>query len=505
MRPNWGFYLVTAVLILAGFSLAWFRHTQLNIPLWPGERAPAWLIEARIDFVAEGRPVLVSLDLPDKPPGFTLVSEQAASPGYGFSIVEEAGSRRGEWSRRHASGAQTLYYKIQAIEKPGEHEIERSRQKPQRRLVYWDEPQSTAAEQILTQAYERSSTPASLAREVIRQVGARDPDQNAALLLDEYSLPVLVMRLLNHAGIPARISMGLELEDARRYQPLKPVLEIYGDDRWITIDPATGAAGLPENMLLWHRGGQSMLDVMGGSLSEVRFSMIRQIMPAMDLARMQFEEGGLSRLSLYHLPIEEQSMFKLLLLLPVGALIVSFMRIVVGVRTSGTFMPILIALAFLQTTLFPGLAAFLGIVSMGLVLRGYLSSLNLLLVARISTLIVLVIFLTSMISVLGYELGMNVGLTITFFPMIIIAWTIERMSILWEEDGWREVMVQGLGSLLVALLAYACMRIGVVGHLTFNFPEIHLVILALILLIGQYTGYKLTELKRFSEMTKADN
>ena len=505
MRSNGGFYLVIAALIIAGLSLAWFRHVHLNIPLWPGERAPVWLIEARIDFVAEGRPVLVSLDLPDEPPGFTLVSEQAASPGYGFSIVEEEGSRRGEWSRRHASGEQTLYYKIQAIEKQGDDESKRPSHTPEPRLVYWDEPQSTAAGQILTQAYERSSTPASFAREVIRQVGAREPDQNAALLLDEYSLPVLVMRLLNHAGVPARISMGLELEDARRYQPLKPVLEIYGEDRWITIDPATGARGLPENMLLWHRGGQSMLDVMGGSGSEVRFSMIRQVMPAMDLARMQFEEGGFSRLSLYHLPIEEQSMFKLLLLLPVGALIVSFMRIVVGVRTSGTFMPVLIALAFLQTTLVPGLAAFLGIVSMGLVLRGYLSRLNLLLVARISTLIVLVIFLTSMMSVLGYELGLNVGLTITFFPMIIIAWTIERMSILWEEDGWREVLVQGLGSLLVALLAYACMRIGVVGHLTFNFPEIHLVILALILLTGHYTGYKLTELKRFSEMTKPDN
>jgi hypothetical protein len=141
-----------------------------------------------------------------------------------------------------------------------------------------------------------------------------------------------------------------------------------------------------------------------------------------------------------------------------------------------------------------------GIVSMGLVLRGYLSRLNLLMVARISTLIVLVIFLTSMVSVLGYELGFNVGLTITFFPMVIIAWTIERMSILWEEEGSREVLAQGFGSLSVALVAYLFMRTGVVGHLTFNFPEVHLVLLALILVIGQYTGYKLTELKRFGVM-----
>jgi hypothetical protein len=37
-----------------------------------------------------------------------------------------------------------------------------------------------------------------------------------------------------------------------------------------------------------------------------------------------------------------------------------------------------------------------------------------------------------------------------------------------------------------------------VQHLTFNFPELNLVLLALILAMGQYTGYKLTELYRFA-------
>lgn len=502
MRSRPAFYTVVALLIAAGLTLAWFRHTHLNIPLWPGQSKSVWLIEARIDFFATGGPVGVSLDLPDNPPGFRQASEQAASPGYGFTVVEGPGGRRGEFTRRHAERGQTLYYKVQMIpdSAAGRHTPAGDAARPQQ--FVWNEVQMTAAQQLLAQAYERSSTPTSFARELVRLVGASSPDQNASLLLADFPLPTLLMRLLNHANVPARISMGLELEDARRYQPLKPVLEIHDHNRWVTIDPRTGAHGLPENLLLWHRGSQSLLDVVGASRSEVRFSMIRQTLPAMDLAGLQFRDGGLSRLSLHHLPIEEQSMFKLLLLLPVGAVVVTFMRIVVGVRTSGTFMPILIALAIIQTSLIPGLAAFLGIVCMGLLLRGYLSRLNLLLVARISTLIVLVIFLTGMASVVGYELGFNVGLTLTFFPMVIIAWTIERMSILWEEEGSREVMIQGFGSLCVAVLAYACMRMGVVAHWTFNFPEVHLILLALILLMGQYTGYRLTELRRFDVMTR---
>jgi hypothetical protein len=39
-----------------------------------------------------------------------------------------------------------------------------------------------------------------------------------------------------------------------------------------------------------------------------------------------------------------------------------------------------------------------------------------------------------------------------------------------------------------------------VAHLTFNFPELLLVQLAVILLIGQYTGYRLMELRRFRPM-----
>lgn len=147
-----------------------------------------------------------------------------------------------------------------------------------------------------------------------------------------------------------------------------------------------------------------------------------------------------------------------------------------------------------------GLFSFVSVVAFGLVLRTYLSRLNLLLVARIATLVVLVIFIISMLSLVGYQMGLNTGMTITFFPMIIIAWTIERMSILWEEEGPKQVLVQGGGSLLVAVMAYSLMQLQFIGHLTFNFPELNLVFLALIMLMGQYTGYKLSELRRFRAM-----
>jgi hypothetical protein len=62
------------------------------------------------------------------------------------------------------------------------------------------------------------------------------------------------------------------------------------------------------------------------------------------------------------------------------------------------------------------------------------------------------------------------------------------------------VLIQGGGSLLVAILAYLLMQWPVMAHLSFHFPEINLIIVALILMMGNYTGYKLFELRRFRAM-----
>ncbi|MCB1841728.1 MAG: gonadoliberin III, partial [Halioglobus sp.] len=338
-------------------------------------------------------------------------------------------------------------------------------------------------------------------RELVRLLNNPAADQNAALLLSsEIERAELFMILLSRAGIPTHSVMGLYLEDARRRQEFTPMVDVYSEDDWVLFNPQTGEVGVPPNLLLWHRGGVSVLDVTGGRGSRVTFSMIRQTVPASQLSRVNDADSIFAAIGVHRLPIEEQSMFKLLLLLPLGAVVVVFMRIIVGLKTAGTFMPVLIALAFLQTSLIPGLISFVSVVAIGLLLRGYLSRLNLLMVSRLATLIILVIFLISVLSVIGFQMGYSTGMTITFFPMIIIAWTIERMSILWEEEGPSQVLAQGGGSLLVAVIAYLLMESALLKHLSFNFPELNLVLLAMILAMGQYTGYKLTELRRFRAM-----
>jgi len=75
--------------------------------------------------------------------------------------------------------------------------------------------------------------------------------------------------------------------------------------------------------------------------------------------------------------------------------------------------------------------------------------------------------------------------------------TIERMSIVWEERGAAEAIQQGFGSLLVAGICYLVMGLDYLEHLIFVFPELLLLVLGSLLILGRYQGYRISELRRF--------
>jgi hypothetical protein len=83
--------------------------------------------------------------------------------------------------------------------------------------------------------------------------------------------------------------------------------------------------------------------------------------------------------------------------------------------------------------------------------------------------------------------------------------TIERMSIVWEELGALDAFKQGFWSLVAAVLAYLVMAISYIEHIVFVFPELLLILLAGIILLGRYSGFRLLELPRFKSLAKLES
>src|SRR5690606_3346954 len=138
--------------------------------------------------------------------------------------------------------------------------------------------------------------------------------------------------------------------------------------------------------------------------------------------------------------------YKVLVLVPLGALELAFMRVVVVLPSFGTITPNLIALAFRVTLLGWRLLLSLVYLFTGCLVRVALANLRLLLVPRLACMLVIVIGLMLVMSLLSERLGFTQGLSIALFPMVILTMTIERMSIVWEERGGLETFKETLGT-----------------------------------------------------------
>jgi hypothetical protein len=498
--------LIAGTLFLLGVGLTLYKAVSLGFPLLPGEYREVWTIESKINFRPSSGPVQVDLHLPESLAGWVLLEEHFASSGFGFTVIESDNARDARWTKLNLEHSTTLYYKMQAY-RPTDDSLDNI-PPPRIDKPLLEKDQLSAIERLVTVLREKSSDTESFVSLLASELYSESQDRDTQFLLGtfEETPEAVMLAVLAYADVPAQELRGIRLEDGRRRQTLSSLLEFYDGDSWTTLDPLTGKLGLPANFFVWQRGPDAILGVTGGRDSSLEFALVSNNLPVKAVLVMEESAQKLDLLdfSIYALPVEQQGVFKGLLLIPVAALIVVIMRILVGLKTSGTFMPILIALAFLQTTLIPGLSLFLILVGVGLWIRSWLSYMNLLLVSRISAVIIVVIFMMAATAIISYKAGLDRALTVTFFPTIILAWTIERMSILWEEEGMHEVLVQGGGSLLVAVMAYLVMSNRVVEHLTFNFPELTLSLLGIILVLGKYTGYRLSELYRFRDLGKQE-
>lgn len=496
------FYLVTAILFIVGISLMIYQHLSYEVPFSPGVQRQMWTLEAKIEFEPNGaQTAKVYFALPAIQPGFTQLTQTSASIGFGSSYIQKNNHPYIEWTKRNPIGLQTLYYRADFLTDSSSNNS--SMTVPELVQNIEPEPYATAMAEIADAAHKKSADPYSFTVQVINQLAIQS--DISSLLLSKYDRATLIKHILDMAQIPSRVIGVLDLEDGRRNRDLSQKIAVFDGTNYEVFDPITGQSGIKENQLIWINHDDSLLDVQGGTNARVSFSIIKNQVPAVQAGLLKANAkkasgDDLVSLSIINLPIEEQSLFKGILLLPIGVLVVVFLRVLIGLKTSGTFMPVLIAMAFLQTSLLVGLIGFISIVCIGLVVRSWLSHLNLLLVARISAVIITVIGIIGFISLITYKIGLTEGIKVTFFPMIILSWTIERMSILWEEEGYKEVLKQGGGSLFVAVCAFLAMNSALIQHLTFNFLGLQLVILSIVLLIGNYTGFKLTELKRFKPL-----
>ena len=498
-------YLLIACLFIISMSIFFYRHFVLDVPLSDNEQVNSWTIEANLHFNAdENKPVKASFSIPYLPPHFTILDEYFVAQHYGVTTHLNGYNRRAMWSlRRSNHQTQSLYYR--AIVRETDHHDLSLAPPPHLKLIPLDEHQNKAVETIIQQARESSADIQTFAQATVAELNQHNG--NVKLLVGNDFTPSQVVNtiilVLNHAKIYAMPVYGLYLKPHYKADFIQ-YIALYNGNEWIYLNPQTGATGLPADFFVWQFGQEPMFTVWGGKKPQWTITLSPTPMNALSVAKTHGIQtnSSLLRFSLLQLPVHTQETYKILLTLPIGAFIILLLRNFIGLKTFGTFMPVLIALAFRETHVIWGIVLFTIIVSFGLLARFYLDQLRLLLVPRLSAILTVVILLMIAISVLCQNLGLESGLSVALFPIVILTMTIERMCVTWDERGAYEAIKSGVGSLVAATIAYFAMSSVTLQYLVFAFPELLLTQLALILWFGQYRGYRLFELFRFNALAK---
>jgi len=499
--------LLAIALLALSMGLAAYRVISLGYPLLPTASGRTWQLQ--IDTHIEGGPgeTTLELALPHEQAGQVLVEEKVTSGALDFNLLRSGATRLGTWSGRIGLKEEEIVYQaiilVQANRPPAKLPL------PAENTPSKLEKNEQALAERLAAGWRRLGLQARARVAVAASDGTwgepRPAEQDIRAwsnLREKYGRMEAALAMLQASGIRAHAVTGLHLAEGIYAEPLRWI-DAWTGTKWESLRLETGEfEKSPLRLLPLTTEGAPPVRVSGGELFEVRWIISREMMSHWRsyYERVKRSERFLDRWSLFRLPDDFQATFRILLLVPIGALIVGFLRNIIGFPTFGVFMPVLLALAFRSTGLLYGLGIFAGILCLGYGVRSMLDRMRLLLVPRMSVILTLVIACFTLLALVGNKLGMRHLMAVGLLPFVILTMIIERFFIVIEESGLKEGLRMALGSAAVSIIAYAIISWEALQLTFFVFPELLAAVAALQILLGRYTGYRLSELIRFRSL-----
>jgi hypothetical protein len=192
----------------------------------------------------------------------------------------------------------------------------------------------------------------------------------------------------------------------------------------------------------------------------------------------------------------------LLLVLPVIAMILAFLKQVVGITTLGLYTPAVIALSFLALGWPVGVLFLLLIIIAGYATRAMVRRLRLLYIPKVA-IVLTVVSLTLLVLMGVVVLFTDFTFTReTIFILLIMSTLAESFLALKTEQGMMQA-VSGVGeTVLAALICVFIVQWNVFQSIILAYPELILLTVIVDVLLGKWTGLRLVEYFRFKEVFK---
>lgn len=189
----------------------------------------------------------------------------------------------------------------------------------------------------------------------------------------------------------------------------------------------------------------------------------------------------------------------LLLVLPVIATILAFLKQVVGITTFGLYTPSIIALSFLALGWQMGVLFLVAILVVGYGARRLLHGWRLLYIPKVAIILTVV----SIALLLLMSIGAMMGLTFTretIFLLLIMSTLAESFLNLKTEQGLLSAVLAVGETVLAALLCVFLVQWGPFQSLLLAYPELLILTVLVNIMLGRWTGLRLAEYFRFRDV-----
>lgn len=312
----------------------------------------------------------------------------------------------------------------------------------------------------------------------------------------------LFVAMLRTLGIPSRLVGGLILKPGSK-TVTHQWLEVLIGDQWVTMDPTNKYfAVTPKHYLITYYGDEPFFK----RTSNVNFKYVFNI-ERENYTRNAEVEGLaahplniMNAWSLFNKAGLSMSLLRVILLIPLGAVVTIIFRNVIGIQTFGTFLPALIASSFRETNLLWGVIAFSSIIVVGSLLRWIIDKLKITHTPKLTILLVFVVFSILVISAMGVLMDNMHLAKATLFPLALMSITIERFALLTQESGTKEAFKIYTNTIITVIFCYIVINAEVLQTFVMAFPETMLLVIAGGLYFGNWVGIRVTELFRFRKL-----
>lgn len=208
-------------------------------------------------------------------------------------------------------------------------------------------------------------------------------------------------------------------------------------------------------------------------------------------SNLPFAETLRHLLSLQGSAEEVKSRVAHVLLVPLGAAIVVFFRVTLGIRVLGPFRSVLLAIAFQITGVLVG-CFFLALVVATLVsVRPLIKKIKLPYFARLSVSLSTVATLIMVAMVLGRAFHWHALARTAYFPVVVLCLTADGFASTLRREGMRSALWRGAATAAVAVLITAVAAIPGLELTLARHPELLLVEIGCIILIAECLGLRL--------------